>query len=63
MNRIYDLVIANKQKAIVGFVVAAAVSYAAQYGLNLETLTVKEALELVAYGAIGFLGVYIKKNQ
>lgn len=63
VNTIYELLVVNKQKAVVGFVVGAVVTYAAKYGLDLNTLTVSEALELVVGGAVVAVGVYLKKNQ
>lgn len=63
MEKLYSFLIENKQKAIVGFVVAAATAYFAKHGLDLETLTVKQALEMVVYGVLGYTAVWFKKNK
>lgn len=63
MDKLYTAIVANKQKAIVSFVVAAVTAYAAKHGFDIETVTVKEALELIFYGVIGYVGVYVKRNQ
>jgi len=63
MDSIYQSIVVNKQKAIVGFVVAFIATYLAKFGFDLETLTVKELLEQVAYGLIGYVSVYVKRNQ
>lgn len=63
MDSIYQGLIANKQKAIVGFVVAGAVAYFAKHGIDIETLTVKQALELICYGVVGYVSVYLKRNK
>lgn len=60
---LYTLLVANKQKAIVGFVLTAVAAYFAKYGIDINTLTVKEALELLAYGILGYLGVYSTRNK
>lgn len=63
MDAIYQQVIANKQKAIVAFVFGFLATYVAQYGFDLETLTVRELVEQVIYGLIGYVGVYLKANK
>lgn len=63
MDNLYQAVVANKQKAIVGFLVAAVVAYFAKHGIDIETLTVKEALELAVYGLIGYVSVFLKRNK
>lgn len=64
VHSLISVVYDNKQKAVAGFVVASIGSYLLQYGIDIETLTVKEALELVAYGVAGYIGVYIApKNK
>lgn len=63
METIYRQIVENKQKAVVGFVVAAAVAYFAKHGIDIETLTVKEALEMVLWGVIGYVSVFFKRNK
>lgn len=63
MDKLYSAIIENKQKAVVGFVVAGAVAYFAKHGIDIETLTVKEALEIVAYSIIGYVSVFVKRNK
>jgi hypothetical protein len=63
MDKIYRAIVVNKQKAIVGFVIAGAVAYFAKFGIDIETLTVKEAIELIVYGVIGYVAVYTKRNK
>jgi len=63
MEKIWNALVANKQKAIVGFAVASLAAYFAKHGIDIETLTVKEASELVLYGVLGYVGVYVKRNK
>lgn len=63
MDFIYKELISGKQKAIVGFIFGFLATYVAQYGFSLETLTVKELVEQVVYGVIGYVGVYLKRNK
>lgn len=61
--KLYELLIENKQKAIVGAIVAMAVSFFAQHGIDIEQMTVKEALETLLYGFVTWVAVYFKRNQ
>lgn len=63
MDALYQQLIANKQKAIVGFVLGFIATYVAKYGFDFETLTVKELLEQVLYGIVGYVSVYLKRNK
>lgn len=63
MDTLYKEVIANKQKAVVGFAVAAVVAYFSQHGFDLDTLTVREAVEALLWGVAGYVSVWFKKNQ
>lgn len=63
ISQLYDLIVVNKQKALVAFLVAGVASYCAQYGINIETLTIKEGLEVVGYGLIAYVSVYLKANN
>ena len=63
MDKIYQAIVVNKQKAIVGFVFGFVATYLAKYGFDIETLTVRELLEQVVYGLIGYIGVYLKENK
>lgn len=61
-NRLYNLVVTGNQKAIVGFIVAAAAVYIAQFGWSLDT-TVGELIEALVAGTITAAGVWFKRNQ
>lgn len=63
MDWLYSQLIANKQKAVVGFIVTAAVAYFAKHGIDLGAITLKQALEAVLWGMLGFVGVYVKQNK
>jgi len=63
MDKLYQAIVVNKQKAIVGFVVVSLAAYFSKYGIDIETLTVKEAIELIVYGVIGYFAVYTKRNK
>lgn len=62
MEFLYNQLIANKQKAIVGFVLTAATAFISQHGLTLDT-TIGELLQAGVYGILGYLGVYFKANK
>lgn len=60
---LYELLVIGKQKAVVAGVVGVVVVYAAKHGIDIETLTVKEAVEIVVSGVIVAVSVFLKKNQ
>lgn len=62
MDFLYNQLIANKQKAIVGFVLTAAGAFISQHGFTLDT-TIGEILESLVYGVLGYIGVYVKRNR
>lgn len=62
MYSLYKLVVINKQKAILGFVIAFSAPYLAKVGFTLDT-TLKEVLESLVYGTIGYAGIYLKANK
>lgn len=63
MDALYQQVVAGKQKAIAGFVVTFLATYVAQYGFNIQTLTLGQVVEQLVYAMIGYGSVYLKKNQ
>lgn len=63
MDAIYQQFVAGKQKAIAAFVVGFVVTYVAQYGLDLHTLTVQQLLEQLVYSGLSYAGVYLKRNK
>lgn len=63
MDWLYKNFVENKQKAIAGAVLAVVSTYVAQYGFNIETLTVAQVIEQVVFGVLGYVGVYLKRNQ
>lgn len=62
MKLLYKLLIENKQKAIVGFLATAATAILSQNGFTLD-MTLGEALEVIGYGLLGWIGVYVKANK
>lgn len=62
MNFLYEQFIANKQKAIVGFVVGFVATYIAQHGFNID-MSLGQVLENLLYGLIGYVSVYLKENK
>ena len=63
MDALYQQLIQNKQKAVIGFVVGAIIAYFAKYGIDLNTLTVADALRMLGAGIITYISVFVKKNQ
>lgn len=63
MDWLWQNFVAGKQKAIVGFVVTAVAALLAKHGIDLDAVTLKQALEAVLWGLLGFLGVYVKRNK
>jgi len=63
MDKLYVSLIANKQKAIAGFIVTFVATYVAQYGLDIQSLTLAQFIEQVVYGLIAYVGVYLKRNK
>lgn len=63
INTLYDLIVTGKQKAIAAFVVGVVSTYVVKYGFDIETLTVKEAIEQLVYGVIAYAGTYIPTNK
>lgn len=63
MDKLYEQFIANKQKAIVAFILGVVGSYIAKYGFDIQTLTVGQLIERLIYGAIAYVGVYLKANK
>lgn len=63
MDWLYNQLIANKQKAVVGFIMAALTAFFVKHGIDITTLTVHDALQMLFYGALGFVGVYLKRNK
>lgn len=63
MDKLYQAIVVNKQKAIVGFIIAALVAYFSKHGIDIETLTVREFVEMLIYGLIGYGAVYTKRNK
>lgn len=63
MDKLYEQIIANKQKAIVGFVVLLIGSLFAKHGIDITQITVADAIQALAYGVIGYVSVYLKRNK
>lgn len=63
MDWLWNQFIANKQKAVVGFIITAVVAFFAKHGVDLDSITLKQALEALLWGILGFVGVYIKRNK
>lgn len=63
MNSIWEQLIANKQKAVVGFASGAVIAYFAKHGLDLNTLTVGDALRMLGSGVFAYVSVFVKRNK
>lgn len=63
LSKLYKLFIKGRQKALVGFLVAALGTFAAKHGVDIADLTLKQAAESVFYGVLGWLAVYVKSNK
>lgn len=62
MDAIYNQLIAGKQKAVVGYVVVAAVQYLSELGFKLPDNT-GDVLTALVVGLIGYVAVYLKRNK
>lgn len=62
MDFLYNQLIAGKQKAIAGFLAAALVAYLARHGVTLPGDSA-DVLQALAFGLIGLISVYLKRNK
>jgi uncharacterized membrane protein (DUF441 family) len=62
LSNLYQALVVGKEKAIVAFVVGAAVVQASKHGLSLD-MTLKEALEALLGGAIAHVSVFLTRNR
>jgi hypothetical protein len=62
MDFLYNQLIANKQKAIAGFISAAIVAFLAKHGLVLPANGV-DVLQALGFGLVGLVSVYLKRNK
>lgn len=62
MDSLYNQLIAGKQKAVVGYVVVAAVQYLSSIGIKLPD-NAGDVLTALVVGVIGYLAVYFKRNK
>lgn len=61
-GQLYNTIVKGNQKAIVGFLVAAAGTYLALVGVSLD-MTVGEALTVLTNGVVTAVGVWFKANK
>lgn len=62
LRNFYSLVVLNKQKAIVAFVVGAISAFVVRHGWTLD-ISLRDALQALLVGVIAHAGVYLKANK
>ena len=62
IKKIYQIVFAQKQKAVVAFIVAAIGSYIVKHGISLD-VTVGDALQSIVAGVVAHISVYFTRNK
>lgn len=62
LTKLYEVLVFDKQKALVAFIVAAVGTYAVSHGINLD-MSLRDALQALLVGVIAHGSVYFKRNQ
>lgn len=62
MDFLYQQLVANKQKAIAGWLAAALVAFVAKHGVTLPG-DAADVLSALVLGLIGLVSVYLKRNK